>query len=235
MPSLRSLVQLFDKHASGELSDYEVSTYLHRFDGAGVLPALEQDSGRVERTAADSDHHKTCNLEEGDRERQRTDGSGHEEESSAAADASASGKTAVTTTAAAVVVVDAISDSEEDTTVEAKDGAAAVASADAFKESKIGHEMTVTSDMDTTFPPPNPNGLFCPSSFQKALLSHVTRVRQDVGHCTGLLVMATALGKTVFCILDIHRQFVGAGDEAGPRAPAHCQKMQPPVELRHKC
>jgi hypothetical protein len=75
-----------------------------------------------------------------------------------------------------------------------------------------GHEMTMTPDMisrdlDPTFPPPSDDGQFNPSPFQKRLLDHVAYVRAEVGHSTGLLVMATALGKTVFCMLDIQRQF----------------------------
>ena len=51
---------------------------------------------------------------------------------------------------------------------------------------------------------------------QNRLLEHVAQVRERVGHSTGLLVMATALGKTVFCILDIQRLFLAPSRRDSP-------------------
>eukprot|EP00960_Hanusia_phi_P031252 749183-Hanusia_phi.AAC.1 len=65
--------------------------------------------------------------------------------------------------------------------------------------------MVVTPDLDTAFPPMKQER-FSPSPFQVALLQHVDKVRAHLCHQVGLLVMATALGKTIFCILDIERQ-----------------------------
>ena len=249
MPSLRSLLLLFDKHANGDLSDYEVSAHLHDFDGAGVLQVAEDsrvastggeregegegegdgegeggeggegEGGAAAAAAADCIHERPAEREGMGREGKAC-GAG---DSAASADArSAAGKArgdAVgAVVAAAAADVEVIPDSEEDVADEASDGAGTSTGADACKGSTGGHEMTVTRDIDTTFPPPSADGRFSPSPFQKALLGHVARVRDHVGHRTGLLVMATALGKTVFCILDIQRQFLGESGDVRPRA-----------------
>jgi hypothetical protein len=49
---------------------------------------------------------------------------------------------------------------------------------------------------------------FSPSGFQAALLAHMRWQRQLVGHKTGLLVLATALGKTILAILDIESEIM---------------------------
>ncbi|KAG9391587.1 Helicase conserved C-terminal domain [Carpediemonas membranifera] len=47
---------------------------------------------------------------------------------------------------------------------------------------------------------------YTPSEFQAHILNHINKVRKMVHHNVGLLVMATALGKTVVVALDIERQ-----------------------------
>ncbi len=55
--------------------------------------------------------------------------------------------------------------------------------------------------------PPN-KSRFMPSEFQRRVLEHISSVRQVVHHKRGLLVMATALGKTVVVALDIERELL---------------------------
>ena len=45
-----------------------------------------------------------------------------------------------------------------------------------------------------------------PSSFQSAVLSHCEWQRKLIGHRIGLVVMATAMGKTILALLDIERE-----------------------------
>jgi len=61
----------------------------------------------------------------------------------------------------------------------------------------------LTEELDPTFPGAAADGSFQPSPFQEALLQHVAQVRERLQHSTGLVVMATALGKTIFAILDM--------------------------------
>jgi hypothetical protein len=195
MPSLRSLVLLFDKHASGELSDYEVSSHLHLFDGAGVLPVpggdhrTEAQQRRTPDKVTDVDDGTDVDGSKGQevgagRDLQDCDGAAAAEPPSAAGPA------------APAAEVDVIPDSEEDVTDDASAAAPEAKAALHHVENACGQEMTLSRDIDTTFPPPTGDGRFSPSPFQRALLRHVAGVRRHVGHCTGLLVMATALGKT---------------------------------------
>lgn len=50
--------------------------------------------------------------------------------------------------------------------------------------------------------------VYSPSGFQCSLLSHMRWQRRLVGHKTGLLVLATALGKTVLTMLDLEAELV---------------------------
>ncbi|KAG2385466.1 hypothetical protein C9374_003281 [Naegleria lovaniensis] len=47
---------------------------------------------------------------------------------------------------------------------------------------------------------------FKASEFQNAILDHCDKVREHTGHKTGLVVLATGLGKTILVILDIERE-----------------------------
>lgn len=225
--SIRTLMQLFDEHANGKLSDYELSKRLHVLDGKGVLPvpsdphALQMVTAVFPPPTTDNqdnqegeDHH--AEEDTGDQAAvDRGEENLHEKDNKIGAE---QGPVEMFYNAVDMAQVEIIHDSD--------DQAEIIHDSDAAQASRIqpqqrapnlrapndasGHEMTpdmISRDLDPTFPPPSDDGQFNPSPFQKRLLDHVAYVRAEVGHNTGLLVMATALGKTVFCMLDIQRQF----------------------------
>jgi len=51
------------------------------------------------------------------------------------------------------------------------------------------------------------------SEFQRVVLDHCDKVRKVVDHKTGLMVLATGLGKTILAILDIEREFKSLSKE----------------------
>ena len=230
--SIRTLMQLFDEHANGKLSDYELSKRLHVLDGKGVLPvpgdphALQMVAALFLPSRTNNQEGQGHNAEEdtGDQAAaERGEENLHEKDNKIGAE-----QRVVAGAAAMFYNVDAVDVAAAQFEIihDSDDQAEIIHDSDAAQASRIqsqqrapnlrldasGHEMTMTPDMisldlDPTFPPPSDDGQFNPSPFQKRLLDHVAYVRAEVGHSTGLLVMATALGKTVFCMLDIQRQF----------------------------
>ena len=231
--SIRTLMQLFDEHANGKLSDYELSKRLHVLDGKGVLPvpsdphALQMVTAvftppRTDNQegedhdlhlqgghAADEDTGDQAAVDRGEENLHEKDNKIGAEEGVAGAAAMFYNVDAVDMAAAQVEIIpDSDDQAEEASRIQPQQRAPNLRA----PNDASGHEMTMTPDMisrdlDPTFPPPSDDGQFNPSPFQKRLLDHVAYVRAEVGHNTGLLVMATALGKTVFCMLDIQRQF----------------------------
>eukprot|EP00743_Colponemidia_sp_Colp-15_P011721 GILK01013150.1.p1 GENE.GILK01013150.1~~GILK01013150.1.p1 ORF type:complete len:1299 (+),score=284.68 GILK01013150.1:44-3940(+) len=68
-----------------------------------------------------------------------------------------------------------------------------------------GIDVPSVAHLDTVFPVTS-DGSFKPSLFQQTILAHMEWQRKQLQHRTGLAVMATALGKTILAILDIHRE-----------------------------
>ena len=228
--SVQQLLALFEAHAAKTLSDYELSLRLHRLDGRGVLAAdgAGADGGAAAASHATALERRTLShsppSEKHEGEAQAAEDPADEDRRCWSSDIQAKAKALC----AHVPDVTIIPDSDEEA------GAGGIcchatgqrqASTSAARQQAPGcYEMRVTADLDTSFPPPSVDGRFAPSVFQQQLLEHVACVREQAGHCTGLLVMATALGKTVFCILDLERQFRRAqahdsahADEAGRR------------------
>ena len=211
--SVQQLLALFDAHAAKTLSDYELSLRLHRLDGRGVLAAdgAGADGGAAAASHATALERRTLShsppSEKHEGEAQAAEDPADEDRRCWSSDIQAKAKAL----SAHVPDVTIIPDSDEEA------GAGGIcchatgqrpASTSAARQQAPGcYEMRVTADLDTSFPPPSVDGRFAPSVFQQQLLEHVACVREQAGHCTGLLVMATALGKTVFCILDLERQF----------------------------
>eukprot|EP00742_Colponemidia_sp_Colp-10_P012330 GILJ01013828.1.p1 GENE.GILJ01013828.1~~GILJ01013828.1.p1 ORF type:complete len:1251 (-),score=234.17 GILJ01013828.1:182-3505(-) len=99
-----------------------------------------------------------------------------------------------------------------------------------------GVDVPSVAHLDTVFPVTS-DGSFKPSLFQQNILAHMEWQRTQLQHRTGLAVMATALGKTILAILDIHREieqmFLGtvatAGSKTAESVPTVTQK---PVRKR---
>ncbi|KAL0246165.1 hypothetical protein GEMRC1_007379 [Eukaryota sp. GEM-RC1] len=57
---------------------------------------------------------------------------------------------------------------------------------------------------------PFTSSYFQPSALQSVILNHLSTVRSLTSHSTGLLVLATALGKTIITILDLEQQLLSS-------------------------
>lgn len=81
---------------------------------------------------------------------------------------------------------------------------------------------------------------YIPSTFQNAILSHMHWQRNIIGHRIGLIVMATALGKTIVAILDIQREIMDIHHTFGNR---YCLQLinngmnanEISIHSQHKC
>ena len=239
--SLKHLLRLFDLHASGQLDDHALSTRLHLFDGKGILPPSDgaHDAANPQPTY----HAAGANDEAAALPRGRhadVEDIDHVLAAPAPAPADA--------IAAAAEQLEIIIDSDSDSSEVAGGGGhgggvGAAGAADVggdpnaplhvnrdVRDAPECYQMQITADLSPAFPPASPDGRFAPSGFQLALLEHVSWVRRQVGHSTGLLVMATALGKTVFCILDIQRQFVTDYSGHDDSRPEGVHKSTPGVQ-----
>ena len=64
---------------------------------------------------------------------------------------------------------------------------------------------------------------YLPSTFQSSILYHIEWQRKLVGHRIGLIIMATAMGKTILAILDIEKELNDIHTTLGTEYGINCE------------